>query len=56
MADNQQRAVIGLQTRLDGRDGIDIEMVGRFVENEQGGWLRATKSGARMFPFSGPAS
>ncbi|MNV93647.1 hypothetical protein D3C71_1883610 [compost metagenome] len=35
MADNQERAIIGPQAGLHGRDGIDIQMVCRFIEDKQ---------------------
>lgn len=45
VADDQQRAVIGAQARLDRFDGSDVEMVDQLVEDQQGRRRHAENAG-----------
>ncbi len=43
MTDKQNCSVIGRETSLNSLDRVDIQMVGRLVENKKRGWLRSAQ-------------
>ncbi len=47
MANDQQCTVIGSEARFDGGDGIDVEVIGRFIEDQQRRRCRAAEDAGK---------
>jgi hypothetical protein len=47
VADDQQGAVVAAQRGLDGAYGVQVERVGRLVQDQQLGWLEGWPSDRR---------
>lgn len=52
MTDHQQGTIIGTQPRLQGCDPIQVQMVGGFIQEQQGRWGRPAKDGAEGSPHA----
>src|SRR5882724_9242260 len=56
VARHQQRAIIGAQSRLDSFDRLDIEMICRFIEDEERWWFWSAQRAGEACPQQLPAA